>query len=199
NKFLSIIFLLLLLPQSLLAPVIPGNGNTAVSVQSAALFPAGDNTNTMLGFGLFLNGFTLADSTTTCTFNDFFPVSGKIDMRGGILVLNQDLTITQSVNFVSTGTFNGFSNNVSHAILFPKQETTLIFPQLNIVASLRLITSSASMGQMVNSTDWSFDNNYVASAITSNGASAEIFIYQFNGTTLTQVNGTSINNSALAV
>lgn len=81
---------------------------TAVSVQPAASFPAADTDNTMLGFGWFKNGFALQDSTTTCTFNSVYPVSGAVDMGGGTLTLLQDLI------FHNVTSLNGMGNLIGN-------------------------------------------------------------------------------------
>lgn len=62
-----------------------------VSVQPQANFYSWDHDNKMLAFGWFRNGFTLADSDTTCTFDSAFPVSGTVDLNGGTLYLTSDL------------------------------------------------------------------------------------------------------------
>jgi hypothetical protein len=80
---------------------------TAVSIQPVANFPAADLDNTMLGFGWFQNGFTLEDSTTSCTFSSVFPVSGGINLNGGTLYLSTDLL------FQNVTTLNGLGSVIA--------------------------------------------------------------------------------------
>jgi hypothetical protein len=99
--FISLFFILSI--TSFTECVIIGS-ESAVSVQPLASFPNTDSDNTMLGFGWFKNGFGLQDSTTTCTFNSVYPVSGTVDMAGGTLSLLQDLI------FHNVTTLNGWGS-----------------------------------------------------------------------------------------
>ncbi|MDR3550323.1 MAG: hypothetical protein P4L31_02835 [Candidatus Babeliales bacterium] len=74
--------------------------NSLVSLQPLTTFPATDVDNAMLGFAWFKNGFTLEDATTTCVFNDVFPVSGVLNLNGGTLSLLSDLTCGSGVTFL---------------------------------------------------------------------------------------------------
>ena len=78
--------------------------NTAPSRQALANFPAIDNDNEMRGFAAFENGFTLADNTTTCIYNSFFPVLGTITFNGGTLNLSKNLLLGSTVTFADGGT-----------------------------------------------------------------------------------------------
>ncbi len=91
---------------------------TVVSVESSVTFPAGDDDNTMLGFGWFNDGFTLEDMVTTCSFNDVFPVSGTINLNGGTLRLQQDLIFRNSATLQGMGKVigNGHEMHLSQSI-----------------------------------------------------------------------------------
>lgn len=117
---------------------------TAVSVQPLASFPASDTDNTMLGFGWFKNGFGLQDSTTTCTFNSVYPVSGSVDMGGGTLTLLQDLI------FHNVTTLNGMGNIIGNncALDFCTSVTALpsnqsTFKDTNIFLNSDLVITSS--------------------------------------------------------
>ncbi|MCK5632132.1 hypothetical protein KAH94_00105, partial [bacterium] len=90
--------------------VIKGS-ETVVSVEPLATFLSADNDNTMLGFGWFKNGFTLEDSSTTCTFDSVYPVSGNINFNGGQLYLSRDLQFQNVTNLDDSGSI--FANNYS--------------------------------------------------------------------------------------
>ena len=62
---------------------------TAVSVQPQTTFPSATD-NIMLGFAAFNQGFILTDASTTCTFDDYFPIAGQVKLNGGSLILRQD-------------------------------------------------------------------------------------------------------------
>ncbi len=83
-------------------PIVVGS-NTAVSVEPFFVFPAADSDNTMLGFGWFKNGFALEDSSTTCTFDTVYPVSGTINCNQGTLILLQDLHFQNPATLLNLG------------------------------------------------------------------------------------------------
>ena len=83
-------------------PIVVGS-NTAVSVEPFFVFPAADSDNTMLGFGWFKNGFALEDSSTTCTFDTVYPVSGTINCNQGTLILLQDLYFQNPATLLNLG------------------------------------------------------------------------------------------------
>jgi len=94
--------------------------NSLVSLQPTITFPAIDTDNTILGFAWFKNGFTLADATTTCVFDDVFPISGAINLNGGTLSLLSDLTCGSGVIFAgasSTVNLNNLECNFGQADL----------------------------------------------------------------------------------
>ena len=94
------------------------------SRESAANFPAADSDNTMLGFAAFANGFTLEDNTTTCTFNDFLPVQGTVNLNGGTWYLRQDVVFNNILNFNNIGHIYG--NN--YTVEFTKNLDDLQLP-----------------------------------------------------------------------
>ena len=106
QKSFFLLFLLILFVQKQLLSVEKGS-STAVSVEGVANFPALDSDNKMCAFGWFKNGFTLEDSTTSCTFESLFPISGDIYLNGGILYLASDLLFANVTNLKTLGTIDG--------------------------------------------------------------------------------------------
>lgn len=112
--------------------VVKGS-ESAVSVQPLAVFPAADNDNEMLGFGWFKNGFTLEDSSTTCTFNSVYPVAGTADLQGGSLYLTSDLKFSNTACLQGGGNIYGedytlelCSSMATLASTFTLHDTTLL-------------------------------------------------------------------------
>src|SRR3990170_6630384 len=106
--------------------IIQGS-ETVISVESAITFPAADNDNTMLGFGWFKSGFALEDDLTTCTFDAVYPVSGIVNLNGGILHLHQDLIFHNVTTIASLGTIQGFDHFIefcSSITWFPPDPAT---------------------------------------------------------------------------
>jgi len=101
RSFFLSIFFILFYPHNTNA-VVKGS-ETAVSVESLATFLSEDSDNIMLGFGWFKNGFTLQDSSTTCTFDCVYPVSGTATFNGGSLYLSQDLFFQNSAHLAGSG------------------------------------------------------------------------------------------------
>lgn len=106
-------------------PIIVGS-LTAPSNQPQITFPNSDTNNTALGFAFFEQGFILQNSTTTCTFNDFYPVSGLVNLSGGVLFLKRDFVYTNTApNKVFAG---GVIIGNNYSLEFPKALTEFGFP-----------------------------------------------------------------------
>lgn len=69
----------------------PTGGLSAVSLENHVTFTSGDSDNYIQPFAWMKNGFTLEDSSTTCTFKSVFPVSGDLYFNGGSIYLESDL------------------------------------------------------------------------------------------------------------
>lgn len=81
--------------------------NTTPSRQAAITFPNADTNNTILGFAVMENGFTLQSHRTTCTYDGFFPIGGQLNTRGGRLHLLRNLVLASSFNITSSAQFYG--------------------------------------------------------------------------------------------
>jgi hypothetical protein len=154
--------------------------NTAVSRQSTyALFPYSSiPTNQLLGFTAAQQGIVIGRSDTTTSFSDFFPVSTLMDLRSGTVYLNYDLTLDQTVNFISTGSFVASG---ASAIFLPPLTTTLGFPTaINLLSFITAQTQTTAP----TTADWAFDGLHT---INSNGTA--FVIHTFNGSTLASPTG----------
>ena len=92
-------------------PLIVGS-NSVLSREAHVTFPAEDGNNEIRGFAAMENGFALENSTTTCLFNDFFPVSGEIVLNSGTLTLSRDLVLSNVTTWTSLGNVTGNSYNI---------------------------------------------------------------------------------------
>lgn len=157
--------------------VVTGS-NTVVSRQSAvALFPYSDTNNQLLGFTAAQPGIVLGRSDVTALYTSFFPISNTVDLRSGGLFLNYDLTLDQSVNFLSTGSLVAAGGS---AIFLPPLTTNLGFPAAK---NLLFFNAAATQATAPVSADWAFDSTYLANAGAATTATVQI--YNFNGSTLT--------------
>lgn len=179
--YFSVVLVVALWSMTVVQPLSVGS-NTTGSRQPLITFPVGATDNTMLGFAAFEKGFTLVSNITTCTYNDFFPVSGPITMNGGSLSLLEDLVISNSSLFIGGGRFYG--NNYS--IEFPKQPEVFTIPTPTPIFSLSLTTSARSSinGGTRYGFVWSKDDTYLTAGADVS-AGKELRIYYFNGLTLT--------------
>lgn len=174
--------------------------DSAVSRQALATFTAAGAPNTMLGFAAFAKGFTLADRSTTCTFDCFMPISGNVSMNLGELALAQDLVIANSCTFKSGGRFRGYGRSIE----FGKNIGDLNFPSLatsGLQVSLSLgITASTTINGGVAATatvGWSRDDRYIAAG-TRTTAVPNLRIYHFIEPTLTTTHVINYASDVLA-
>jgi len=170
---------------NIFAPLYPLTigSDSAVSRQAIPTFPT-QLDNLMLGSAEMINGFLFADQHTTCSFDDFYPVAGTINLALGKLFLSQDMTCNNPLNLATGGVVVGNF----HAFELPRAvpNITIYNTGLGSFSGFNFITNNNEPGTNVRiwSSDWNFNDNYVASG-SETSATAEVPIYFFNGTTLT--------------
>lgn len=96
---------------SRLLPLVVGS-DTVVSIEPFAIFPATDSNNKISSFAWMKNGFGLENSATTCEFSSVYPVSGTFDARGGKIVLENDLTFQNNIQFLSSASIDGKDHKI---------------------------------------------------------------------------------------
>lgn len=101
KHYLLLSIALLWVPENSFCLVV--GSNTVPSRQSTVNFPAADPDNEMRGFAVFEQGFSLENSSTTCLYNDFFPISGNMTLNNGILTLSKDLKLGNTAQFINAG------------------------------------------------------------------------------------------------
>ena len=154
--------------------------NTSISRESASFFP-GATDNEILGFAAMAEGFSFIDTTASCSFNAFFPVSKNINLVGGKLYLNKDLILNNTANFTNIGSIYG--NNKS--IIFSKTIENRSLP-LSYLGILNLIDQK-TMGRSVRSIDWMYDDNYIVAGSRVYSGGSELEVFSFNGSSMTSV------------
>jgi len=154
--------------------------NSSASRQLKTFFPASDTNNRMEGFAAFENGLTLENSSTTCIFDAFFPVSGDITLNGGMLYLYRD-ALFKSPFSIGVGRIDGRSFSIE----FPSNISSLKIPSdgHNEIFSY---CDEKSIGDNINDVDWSFDDSYIAVVCDSFGGN-ELQIFSFENDQLTLV------------
>jgi hypothetical protein len=104
KKFFLILFICLF-PLQIFA--VQKGSESILSIEPYFVFPSADSDNAMLAFGWFKSGFGLQDATTTCTFGSAFPVSGNVNLHGGQLFLDTDLSLNNPSELVTPGFIRG--------------------------------------------------------------------------------------------
>lgn len=111
---MSIIRILLTLSFCFLATAVFADqkgSDTMVSIEPYFNFPAAPTlSNLIYTFAYFKDGFSLQDSTTTCTWKSIFPISGSINLHGGQLYLTSDFTIHDTAALTTMGSIEGNSH-----------------------------------------------------------------------------------------
>ena len=154
------------------------------------------NGDRIAGFASLYGGFALNNPGTTGIFDSFFQVSGNIALNYGTLILNQDLITQDVVNILSIGHINGNGRTLE---LSPQVSRMPASNSSFSNCSISLLTSNATSVQ-VNSVDWNSTGEYLAIATNDpGGATNQVQIYGWNGTSLSLITGVDIDNSAFSV
>ncbi len=152
--------------------------DTAVSIESPLNVPSGTD-NVIKTFAYLKYGLGLADNNTTCSFQSVFPVAGPVNLRGGKLYLQSDLTLSNTATFADLGTIMG----QNHMITLCENATgfaAITNPGGNLVLNL---VARDTLTRTSRTVDWSYDGKYVAVG-TASGKTNDCFIYEFTGTSL---------------
>ncbi len=120
-----------------ISPITIGS-NTVPSRQSIINFSGAENI--ILGFGAMAKGFTLADTKTTCSYDNFMPVEGSVALRQGRLYLFQDLIFHNNFRLNSPGWIYG--NN--YRVEFPTSVADALVPSITTTASMFFDTANVS-------------------------------------------------------
>lgn len=191
-KWLIIVSVFLCVPTQCL--IVGSDG--AAFIQATIDFLAVDSDNEMRGFTAFDNGFTLENASTSCLYNSLMPLSGFFLLNNGTLNLNDNLLLSSNAYFGNPGTINGFGHTLDmpHTATFLLTQNFVLTPGETALAFL----DDVSVGAVVNSVDWSYDNNYVVVALELNSGH-ELRVYSFDGTNLTFEGSTSLVTSGNSV
>ncbi len=94
--------------------------------------------NVMETFGLFKNGFTLEAPSATAVFRSVYPVSGDINLNGGLLNLHTDLILRNPASLVSTGSIYGNG----HSVELCAGVTNIPGNQMTVLSDLNLVMNA---------------------------------------------------------
>lgn len=187
--FHRLVILLFLVANSSIYSEVIGS-NTAVSRQGAVTFPSADTDNEIRGFASMDNGFTFENSSTTCTYNDFFSVDGNITLNGGVLYLNQDLVLQEDAQIITVGTIDGNG----HSLEFTTT-TSILLPAGGGGWQVFNFITQADVSNDLRTLSWSHDDQFIAAGTEAN----KIKIYSFDGTMLTEETSQSLSRPITSV
>src|SRR5579872_112409 len=114
-----------------------------------------NNGDRIAAFAALNAGFQLATSSVSAQFSSFFPVSGAVELNGGLLVLSNDLILQNVSTLFPTGTISGNGHQLELAA-----GISTIPSALEVGCAITLITSAAQPAQ-ANETAWSPDSQYI--------------------------------------
>lgn len=173
-----IVFYYLFSPHSLYAI----GSDTAVGRFSTQVTLA--NGERVASFTSLEGGFILASSAAKATFDAVFPVSGKIDLNSGILVLKQDFRCENGADLVWLGQVigNGYLFDLAPTISLITSESKVDSRE----CSVGLLFSQAINATLI-AGDWSFDKQYIGVS-----ANNRLSVYRFSETGATFQNSVDI-------
>lgn len=146
------------------------------------------------GFAALNGGFSLFGVGTTATWDSFFPVSGQIALNAGHLILNTDLILNNVASIKTLGRITGQNHSIDLS-----STSSLIVTQSDIFADCTVsLLTTATYSTNVACVAWSFDSRFVAVGIDS-AVGADLYLYSFNGTTLTQVASVDLADNVYTV
>lgn len=153
------------------------------------------NADRIAGFAALNGGFFFSNTATTVLFDSFFSVAGNIQLNGGTLNLNQDLIFQDVTNIISLGNINA---NL-HQVEIAPGTVTIPSGQTESSCAITFITDETQL-DLANEVDWSPDSRFVVVGIDdAGGASQQVLVYEFDGSTLTFRGGVDVGGDVETV
>lgn len=172
--------------------------DTTVSRPTRTTFPAADTNNTILGFVAMENGLRFENSSTTCTYNAFFPLSSVINLRSGKLCLNQDCYFDTDATIIRGARIEGNSYNFQ---FYPRDASFTLPTSYGIsngIGDITLLDTESVVAQ-VNAVDWSYGNTFVVSASNAGTGNLRLFVMDGNRLTATTNGSVTLGNNAIDI
>lgn len=156
--------------------------DTVVSRQPLIIFSGATN-NTVLGFAALAGGFFLSDSSTSFSFNSYFPVGVTAGFNGGTCYLMRDMPLDSYTEIETSGTIVGNFHTLSFA---PRTEV-LSFPSAGQFQRF----DRKSTGTTVYSVDWTQTDTYLlaGTALSATYSELQIFVWDSTNSTITVTAG----------
>ena len=151
QKHVFFFLILFFISHELIADVV--GSETIVSLEAFKEFPENPILdNEIIGFAWMKNGFGFENANTACTFNALYPVSGTIDLNGGILTLDQDLKFHNDTILQSLGVIIGNNHTIdlcTSITSFPASSQEFNNTVINLTADLNITSTITFKGTCV--------------------------------------------------
>lgn len=115
-----------------------------------------NNGDVFAAFAGLVAGFALASNLVTATFTSFFSVLGNIDLRGGTLVLTQDLIMSNVSAITTMGNITGNGCMLQLSATATTVPTTLLAPNSFTMTNLEMALDNDTT---LNSTTLTFNGS----------------------------------------
>lgn len=193
--FIALSFLLSLsLPFTTLNSLVVGSTSSVASIGNT-IFPSADSNNTIVGFSMLEQGFSLADNLTSCTFSGLLSVPGNIALTGGTLYLRDDLILSGTAAVTQAGKIYGNG----YAFELPQCSQDYFIPTLPPNKLGLILVDDESMFATVRSISWSFDDQYIAAGSLRTTSNTELKVYYFDGTVLTTTASIELDQNVISL
>ncbi len=154
-----------------------------------------DNGDRIAGFAAIEAGFALKGAFVSGTFDCLFPVTGRIDLNGGTLILDKNICLDHVSDFAILGNITGKNRLVD----FSSSVTAVSSLSDDVFNCTLFSLVEVASGEPVRSVDWSWDSQYLAVS-TDPVIGSALSIYDFDGTSsLSLLLTTSIDVGATLV
>ena len=151
-----------------------------------------NNGDTIAYFAALEKGFKINSLNGSITFDSIFPISGgDLRLNTAKIILNRDLVLRNTAKIASLGDIVGSSHTLN---LSPN---TISIPQ-NISSRDIVLATSIRLDSDPLSVDWSFDDQFIAIGLAS-GTNNELFVYKFDGTSLSLSSTIELPTSVVSV
>ncbi len=154
-----------------------------------------DDGDRIAGFAAIEGGLALKGSFVTGTFDCLFPVTGRIDLNAGTLILDKNIYLDHVSDFAVLGNITG-----KNRLLELSSSVTAISSLSDDVFHCKVFSLvELASAEQIRAVDWSWDSQYLAVA-TDPLISSALTIYEFDGTSsLSLLLTTSIDVGATVV
>ncbi len=154
-----------------------------------------DDGDRIAGFAAIEEGFALKGSFVSGTFDCLFPVTGRIDLNGGTLILDKKIYLDHISDLAVLGNITG-----KDRLLELSSSVTAISSLSDDVFHCKVFSIVEEvLSEATRSVDWSWDSQYLAVGTEVVSTTSGLIIYDFDGSTLSQVLTSSIADTETMV